>query len=125
MFPGDPVQPGRDQGRSQTVKTWDDDETLIGGLERGEKSERDFIGGSQGYLWPSRGVHDNVPVAKGPHPFHPNIKVTRGIMQEDCSRILKAFFRQRRLENSASKRFLVDTTSACREFQVDTSSSNS
>lgn len=31
-----------------------------------------------------------------PHPFHPDIRVIRGVMADECSEIMKDFFRQRR-----------------------------
>ena len=30
------------------------------------------------------------------HPFHAKLAVTRGVLQEECSEILKDFFRRRR-----------------------------
>jgi tRNA(adenine34) deaminase len=32
----------------------------------------------------------------GPHPFHPSITVTRGVLQEECGALMRAFFRQQR-----------------------------
>lgn len=36
-----------------------------------------------------------------PHPFHPNINVIRGVMAEECSGIIKDFFKQRRLQSGS------------------------
>jgi len=32
----------------------------------------------------------------GPHPFHPNLEVTRGVLQQECADLLRSFFRRRR-----------------------------
>eukprot|EP00803_Ostreobium_quekettii_P006254 evm.model.scf_131.12 EVM.evm.TU.scf_131.12 scf_131:91375-92589(-) len=36
-----------------------------------------------------------------PHPFHPGMRVVRGVMEDDCATIMKEFFSKRRLESSA------------------------
>ncbi|GAQ87257.1 tRNA arginine adenosine deaminase [Klebsormidium nitens] len=36
------------------------------------------------------------------HPFHPEIKVTRGLLSAESAALMKSFFRRRRLENSFS-----------------------
>lgn len=39
----------------------------------------------------------------GPHPFHPSIQVTSGVMAEQCAALMKDFFRQRRQQQKAQK----------------------
>ncbi len=39
----------------------------------------------------------------GPHPFHPNLQVTRGVLKDECAELLRAFFRRRREEAAAEK----------------------
>lgn len=34
----------------------------------------------------------------GPHPFHPNIQVTGGVLAEECAAVMRDFFRKRRKE---------------------------
>lgn len=42
----------------------------------------------------------NPIIPRTPHPFHPNIKVIRGVMAEECSGIMKDFFSQRRKKSN-------------------------
>ena len=37
-----------------------------------------------------------------PHPFHPDLAVTSAVMGEECSLLMKAFFRERRLKGGYS-----------------------
>ncbi len=37
-----------------------------------------------------------------PHPFHPNLQVDTGILEEQCSALMKDFFRERRKQNAAT-----------------------
>jgi tRNA(adenine34) deaminase len=39
----------------------------------------------------------------GPHPFHPNIQVTGGVLEEECAALMRAFFRNRRREQRAQQ----------------------
>jgi len=39
----------------------------------------------------------------GPHPFHPDIQVTSGVLAEESAELMKAFFRQRRKEFKVNK----------------------
>lgn len=32
----------------------------------------------------------------GPHPFHPGMLITRGVMPDECAEVLQTFFRRRR-----------------------------
>lgn len=34
------------------------------------------------------------------HPFHPNIRVRRGVLEEQCAHLMKMFFKQRRLSSN-------------------------
>eukprot|EP01023_Acetabularia_acetabulum_P011767 TRINITY_DN1547_c1_g1_i1.p2 TRINITY_DN1547_c1_g1~~TRINITY_DN1547_c1_g1_i1.p2 ORF type:complete len:237 (+),score=27.60 TRINITY_DN1547_c1_g1_i1:169-879(+) len=43
-------------------------------------------------------LQENFATPLRPHPFHPEIKVTRGILAEECSQIMTNFFRERRRE---------------------------
>lgn len=43
-----------------------------------------------------------VPV--GPHPFHPNIQVTGGVLAAESAALMQAFFRQRRAERREERR---------------------
>jgi tRNA(adenine34) deaminase len=38
-----------------------------------------------------------------PHPFHPHIEVTSGVLQEECSLLLVEFFKRRRSERDPVK----------------------
>jgi len=35
---------------------------------------------------------------QGPHPYHPGLEVSRGIMEDECAAILREFFKGRRAE---------------------------
>ena len=39
----------------------------------------------------------------GPHPFHPNISVTSGILQDECAELMRGFFRARRQQGGLIK----------------------
>ncbi|GAB4813126.1 hypothetical protein N2152v2_000172 [Parachlorella kessleri] len=43
-----------------------------------------------------------APVAAPRHPFHPSLRVVRGVLAEECSSLMKAFFRARRQQTKAS-----------------------
>jgi tRNA(adenine34) deaminase len=48
----------------------------------------------------------------GPHPFHPDIRVTRGVLASECATLMKTFFRKRREQQAAAAMaVLVDDTS--------------
>jgi hypothetical protein len=34
----------------------------------------------------------------GPHPFHPNISVTRGVLEDECKQLMVDFFARRRAQ---------------------------
>jgi tRNA(adenine34) deaminase len=34
------------------------------------------------------------------HPFHPNIDVRRGVLEEECAQLMRMFFKQRRLSSN-------------------------
>lgn len=35
------------------------------------------------------------------HPFHPNINVRRGVLEEECAHLMRMFFKQRRLSSNS------------------------
>jgi tRNA(adenine34) deaminase len=39
----------------------------------------------------------------GPHPFHPNIQVTGGVLAEECADLMRAFFKNRRRDRRAQQ----------------------
>ena len=43
----------------------------------------------------------------GPHPFHPDLEVTRGVLEQDCADLLRSFFRMRRRESKDGRRPLL------------------
>ncbi|KIZ07755.1 hypothetical protein MNEG_0200 [Monoraphidium neglectum] len=43
----------------------------------------------------------------GPHPFHPALGVTRGLLRDECAELLRAFFRRRRHEAEERRRLLM------------------
>lgn len=38
----------------------------------------------------------------GPHPFHPDIQVTSGVLADECAKLMRDFFRKRRREQKAA-----------------------
>lgn len=60
---------------------------------RGMDLESMACSGSQ----PLEGKVNEPILPLGPHPFHPGICISRGILQIECAELLQAFFRQRRL----------------------------
>lgn len=66
-----------------------DNQVIVQGLEETERSEpRSAATFQQGH----------GPMAR--HPFHPNIRVIRGILAGPCSEIMKDFFRERRRQST-------------------------
>ena len=45
------------------------------------------------------GPSDDQELDSTPHPFHPNLEVTPGILEKECSQLLIEFFRRRRKES--------------------------
>lgn len=46
--------------------------------------------------------HGGALQPRGPHPFHPDLVVRRGVLQEPCADILRQFFRRRRAEGDGT-----------------------
>lgn len=49
----------------------------------------------------------------GCHPFHPNIKVTRGVLEAECKQLMVNLFKQRRQEQKANKDTRTAARAAC------------
>jgi tRNA(adenine34) deaminase len=41
------------------------------------------------------------------HPFHPDMMVTRGVLADECSEVMKTFFRRRRMEGQREREEVV------------------
>jgi tRNA(adenine34) deaminase len=47
-------------------------------------------------LPPQEGAVEEPP--RRPHPFHPDMRVRRGVLEGECGEVMRAFFRRRRQE---------------------------
>ena len=72
-----------------------------------------------GRLFPTRGdgedgSGEHCDCSVGPiHPFHPHLKVRRGVLGEECAKLMRDFFRERRRDtemNPTEFRLVGDAT---------------
>jgi len=73
--------------QQQEQKEESDTDQCLSQLEQGQEQQH-----QQAALQPT-----------GPHPFHPDIEVTSGVLAEECAELMRAFFRKRRKEVKANK----------------------
>jgi hypothetical protein len=58
-------------------------------------------------------VSSSQPIMpSGSHPFHPDITVTRGVLEEECRELMVKFFRRRRKQAKEAKAAAAAATAA-------------
>ncbi|GJP44133.1 hypothetical protein CLOM_g3532, partial [Closterium sp. NIES-68] len=63
-------------------------------------------GGNELVMEEEARVCDDASVGEGGrvHPFHPDVRVTSGVLQEECAQVMRAFFRERRRQQADARR---------------------
>lgn len=67
-----------------------------GGVAERHSSKQQACVPAEAAIWPV-----------GPHPFHPELQVARGVLGDECAELLREFFRKRRRETKEERQRLV------------------
>ncbi|CAI5521875.1 unnamed protein product [Closterium sp. Naga37s-1] len=95
---------GADRGDDSQADERGDEKSL--GSGRVEVEGLDKARGSAALMGEGQRALDHPGVGKGGpvHPFHPHVRVTGGVLGEECAEVMREFFRARRKQQAEERR---------------------